>query len=81
VPNEDYAVQIGRDWNAKNSVSGVGYVTRFKVNADFLSRYEVQKVGGSAHLEYWIPAEELSKFNENIVGAIEVISEFRRDEL
>ena len=79
VLNYNYAVQIARDWNAKNSASGVGYVTRFAVNADFLSKYEVQKVGGSSHLEYWIPAEELSKFNENIAGTIEVIAEFHRD--
>jgi len=48
-------------------------------DADFLSKYEVRKVGGSSHLEYWIPAEELSAFNENIAGAIEVIAEFRRE--
>ena len=27
VLNEEYATQIARDWNAKNSVSPVGYVT------------------------------------------------------
>jgi len=79
VLNEEYATKIARDWNARNSTSGLGYVTRFAVNADFLSKYEVQKVGGSSHLEYWIPAEELSAFNENIAGAIEVIAEFRRE--
>jgi hypothetical protein len=36
----------------------------------------VQKVGGALHLEYWIPAEKLTEFNQNIVGLIEVISEF-----
>src|ERR1700687_2367247 len=79
VLNEEYATQIARDWNAKNSTSGVGYVTRFKVNADFLSPYDVQKVGSSSHIEYWIPAEELSKFNANIIGMIEVIAEFHRE--
>ena len=78
VLNEEYATQIARDWNTKNSTSGVGYVTRFEVNATFLSSYEVQTVGSSLHKEYWIPAKELPQFNENIVGTIEVISEFRR---
>jgi hypothetical protein len=55
----------------------VGYVTRFRVRADFLRRYEVQIVGGSEHAEYWIPAEELEEFNRNIVGEIEVIAEYR----
>lgn len=79
VLNEEYATQIARDWNAKNSNSGSGYVTRFRVNSEYLSRFEVQTVGSSLHKEYWIPAEELAKFNENIVGTIEVISEFRRE--
>ena len=74
VLNEEYAVQIARDWNAKQK--GVGYVTRFRVHNDYLSRYEVQTVGGSMHREYWIPAEELMEFNQNIVGLIEVIAQF-----
>ena len=42
-----------------------------------LSRYPLQKVGGKIHTEYWIPAEDLAEFNENIVGQITVIAEFR----
>jgi hypothetical protein len=79
VLNEDYATQIARDWNAKHSASGRGFVTRFRVRTEFLSRYEVQTVGGSIHQEYWIPAEELPEFNRNIVGLIEVIAEFSRE--
>ena len=76
VLNEEYATQIARDWNAKNSQSSVGYVTRFAVRTSYLSQFTVQKVGGAEHLEYWIPAEKLGEFNQNIVGKIEVISEF-----
>lgn len=75
VLNEEYATQIARDWNTKSGRRR-GYVTRFKVNADFLSRYEIQTVGGLVHQEYWIPAEDLPEFNRNIVGLIEVIAEF-----
>lgn len=50
VLNEEYAVQIARDWNVKES--GSGYVTRFEVDADFLERYEEQRVGGALHVEY-----------------------------
>jgi hypothetical protein len=32
------------------------------------------------HQEYWIPAEELAEFNQNIVGSIEVIAEYRNAE-
>src|SRR5882724_8838423 len=77
VLNEEYAIQIARDWNATNSQSPVGYVTRFAVKSDYLSKFDVQKVGGANHLEYWIPAEQLAEFNANIIGLIEVIAKFR----
>ena len=53
--------------------SGAGFVTRFDVDSVYLSRFPVQTVGGSTHTEYWVPAEQLSEFNSNIVGLIEVI--------
>ncbi len=55
----------------------VGYVTQFRVRADFVSRYEVKTVGAALHQEYWIPAGELPAFNEAIVGLIEVVAEYR----
>ena len=76
VLTEAYAVQIARDWNVKDS--GAGFVTRFRVGKDFVSKYLVQTVGHSTHQELWIPAEEFAAFNENIVGSIEVIAEFRK---
>ena len=80
VLNEDYARQIARDWNAKHNEERAGYVTRFCVRTEYLDRYEVQTVGGFEHREYWIPAEDLAAFNQNIVGAIEVIAEYRNQE-
>jgi hypothetical protein len=74
VLEEQYATQIARDWNAKYNTPAIGYVTRFRVITAFLQRYNVHTVGGSAHREYWIPAEDLSEFNSNIVGPIEVIA-------
>jgi len=76
VLNEEYATQIARDWNARNSESKTGYVTRFAARTSYLSQFKVQKVGGALHLEYWIPAEKLAELNQNIVGLIEVISTF-----
>jgi hypothetical protein len=75
VLNEEYATQIARDWNAKRDK--VGYVTRFCVRTEYLNRYQIQTVGGSIHQEYWIPAVDLAEFNQNIVGPIEVIAEYR----
>ncbi len=76
VLNEEYAVQIARDWNVP--AGGSGYVTRFTVRTAFLSRYETQVVGASLHKELWIPAEDLAEMNANLTGPIEVIQEFHR---
>lgn len=75
VLNEDYAVKIARDWNVPQY--GVGYVTRFRVESEFLRRYPVQQAGGKTILELWVPAEELDEFNGHLVGLIEVVHEFR----
>ncbi len=77
VLNEEYARQIARDWNMP--ASGAGYVTRFSVPKDYAARYPVRTVGGSVHQELWVPAEELSEFNRNMVGLIEVIAEFKAE--
>jgi hypothetical protein len=74
VLSEEYAVKIARDWNVP--ATGRGFVTRFRVRKDFLDSYEAREAGGRAHLEYWIPAEDLSAFNRAIVGAIEIVAEF-----
>lgn len=78
VLTEEYAVKIARDWNTKDPNSGyVGYVLRFRVRTDYLDKYDVHEVGGRDSREYWIPAEELEMFNDNIVGSIELVREFR----
>jgi hypothetical protein len=80
VLNEEYAIQIARDWNAKDPSTGYrGYVTRFRVRSEFLAKYSVKTVGSRIHAEYWIPSEDLDEFNQNIVGLIEVVHEFRGD--
>jgi len=79
VTNEGYARQIARDWNARHNPDKRGYVTRFEVQAVFLSAFEPKVVGGREHEEYWIPAEQLQAFNEAIVGAVTVIEAFDGD--
>ena len=80
VLDEGYAMQIARDWNTQDSASGfAGFVTRFEVQEDHASGYEVHVVGASTHRELWIPADELEAFNNAIVGRIEVIAAFAGD--
>lgn len=75
VMNEEYAIQIARDWNVP--ASGSGYVTKFAVRTDYVKKFEIQNVGGEIHNELWVPAEELEEFNDNIDGLIEVTKEFK----
>lgn len=78
VLNEEYAIQIARDWNTKDVNSGfVGYVTEFEVEKKYLEGFEVHIVGSLVHQEYWIPSSELDQFNEHIIGPIRVKCEFR----
>jgi hypothetical protein len=74
VLSEEYAAKIAGEWNVQ--ASGKGYVTRFRVRRAFLSRYQIRNAGGTRFQEYWIPAEELTEFNQNLVGPIEVLREF-----
>lgn len=77
VTNEAYAVEIARDWNVP--ASGAGFVTRFEVREAFMRRYTVHQVGAAHHTEWWVPAEELETLNDNIVGTIEVIQRFPKN--
>ena len=80
VLSEEYAILIARDWNTKDAASGcVRYVLKFQVRKAYLDRHTPHEAGGRNLKEYWIPAEELDEFNDNIVGRIELIHEFRRE--
>jgi len=79
VLNEKYASEIASKWNTADKTSGfVGYVLKFEVDDEYIKKFSVQQAGASYHLEYWIPAEELGEFNDNIVGYIEVVKKFEQ---
>lgn len=75
VTNERYAQEIAQRWNVQDN--GAGFVTRFNVKKSFIDRYETHQVGGSYHVEWWIPADDLEELNSNIVGQIEVLGEYK----
>ncbi len=77
VLNEEYAEQITREWNVPSF--GIGHVLRFEIKDEYLTKFEVQKVGLDHHLEYWIPADELDEMNQNIIGKIELINTFKQN--
>jgi tetratricopeptide (TPR) repeat protein len=73
-----YARQIASDWNAKSG-QFAGYITQFKVEDEYINRFEMHAVGGSQHQEFWIPAEELEEFNRHILGHIKVVEAYFSD--
>jgi O-acetyl-ADP-ribose deacetylase (regulator of RNase III) len=75
VTNEAYANQISQEWNVP--AYGVGHVVAFDLPSGWLSKYNIENVGGEHHNEYWIPAEELEEMNSNIIGQIELIKTFQ----
>lgn len=77
VTNERYATEITTQWNVRDS--GVGYVTKFEVKQDFMNRFDIKQVGAVHHTEWWIPASQLGELNDNIVGLIEVIAEYKSE--
>jgi hypothetical protein len=44
------------------------------------TRYEAHTVGSSEQREYRIPAADLDKLNDSIIGPIEAVSEFPETE-
>ena len=74
VLNEEYATEIARGFQVP--AFGVSHVTRFEVDSDYLTRFDVQHAGSNSSLEYWIPAEDLDEFNRHIVGTIEVVASY-----
>jgi hypothetical protein len=76
VMNEEYAIQINQEWNVP--AYGSGYVTKFHVEKNYVSKFVIHNVGGEIHNELWVPAEELEEFNNIIIGLIEVTKEFNK---
>lgn len=66
VCSPGYAVSVTA-WNQP------GYVLEFAVKSDYISQFEKHVVGSRKHEEYWIPAEGLEEFNDNIVGTISIL--------
>lgn len=81
VLNLDYCIQIARYWNTKDPHSGfAGFVTQFDVDDVYISQFKIQIVGSSQlHQELWVPAENLTEFNQHILGKIEVVIAYYGD--
>lgn len=73
----EYARHIAAEWNTWDERSGfAGFVTQFDVDDAYLKRFEVHEVGGRDLQELWVPAEDLSSFNRQIVNGISVVASY-----
>ncbi|HFK5568466.1 hypothetical protein [Elizabethkingia meningoseptica] len=80
VLDESYAAEIAEKWNTRDEFGNyLGFVTCFNVLEEVINKYPVQNVGARNHNEIWVPSEELDKFNQAIVGKIEVIKVYVGD--
>jgi hypothetical protein len=74
VTTREYAIKIARDWNVarqrKRLRNRVRCARRFPCA---VSCRDCRRAGPSGH---WIPAEDLPKFNDAIVGQIRVVDWF-----
>lgn len=75
VTSEQYAIELTQ-WNITDF--GAGYVTKFEVKKEFMDSYPIKCVGAKRHTEWWVPSEDLEELNNNIVGNIEVIGEYKK---
>ena len=75
VLDEEYAIQIARDWNTRDGGEGFKF-SDFKLIMTIYRGFMYKTVGTRIHREYWIPAEDLPEFNRNIIGTIEVVHRF-----
>lgn len=70
VLNIEYAREIAIKWNKG------GYVLKFAINDAYIDKFKIQTVRASYHKEYWIPAEKLDEFNDNITSKIEAVEKY-----
>jgi hypothetical protein len=66
-----YSAQISKE--CTTPAYSIGYITRFEIDVEFVSRYKVRHIGPSRQQELWIPPEELNEFNQHLSGVIEVV--------
>ena len=73
VTNERYAIELTQ-WNVRDL--GAGSVARFSVEKTFMDQYAIHCVGAAHQTEWWVPAEDLERLNDRIVGTIEVLGTY-----
>ena len=77
VENYGYAEQISATWNLRDENSGFsGYIKEFTISDDYMKNYEIKQVGDRTHLEYWIPAKDMRKFNSSLTSKIKITNAF-----
>jgi hypothetical protein len=71
----EYANEIAQRWNAESG-SASGYVAQFSLDDAYGARFAPQKVGAAHHVELWVPAAELSLFNNHISPPVMILGAY-----
>ncbi len=79
VLNEIYATEIAV-WNAKYNDDHKGYVTKFKIDDEYFLHFEVHTVGASYQQELWVLTQVMDKFQQHMIGKIQVIRKIYKTE-
>lgn len=73
----DEAEEIARNRNSTRADHKfVGFVVCFELNDAYAVRFQPQQAGGKDLKELWVPASELTAFNDNIEGGIEIVAAY-----
>ncbi len=79
VHSFEYADKIARSWNSvEEDYQFLKFIVMFSLTDKFLARYATQSACEGRYVEYWIPPEDLDEVNENIIGQIEVVAEYKK---
>ena len=62
----------------KPQVQDTSRVSRCAGTFSLATKFKLR--GGERFQEYWIPAEDLAEFNRNIIGTIEIVQKFFRND-
>lgn len=73
ILQQSFAEEIAHAWHNAE----ICHIVRFYIDDAYISEFPVQTVGNEERKELWIPSEELSIFNDHILGEISLVKSIR----
>lgn len=73
ILQQSFAEEIAQSWHEHE----ICHIVQFYIDDAYISGFPIQNVGDKHRRELWIPSEELSIFNEHILGEISLVKSIR----